>query len=297
MAQMDGHVFICYSRKDEEFVIKLAKNLKRQGVPVWLDQWDIPFGANYPREIERALSDCTQLLLVLSPASVESDAVQSEWYAVLDKKKAVIPILHKNCNIPFRLKTVQYIDFTSRSPDDINDVLVALGKVESTQSRPPEISEQREQFRVLCGGVYGQKKEKVKTSQGIQKIGNFIKECGDSGGLEKGGHIIRLNQWCINDDSLTLLTDDKNGLEADRKRQHKNENPIFVASNTLWHITQGTKILLFLPRRPLEISVMPEGKEATVLVDTKCEVSSEDGKSTKIHFDDIGAWAFKPLNP
>jgi hypothetical protein len=294
---MDGHVFICYSRKDEEFVIKLAKNLKRQGVPVWLDQWDIPIGANYPREIERALSDCTQLLLVLSPASVESDAVQSEWYAILDKKKAVIPILHQNCNMPFRLKTVQYIDFTSRSPDDISDVLVALGKAESTQSRPPEISVQREQLSVPYGSVHSHKEVKAKTSQGLQKFRSNPKECGDSGGLEKAGHIIRLNQWCINDDgSLTLLTDDRAGIEADRKRQHKNENPIFIASNTPWHITQGTKIFLFLPRRPLEMVVMPRGKETTVLVDTKCEASSEDGKTTKIHFDDIGAWIFKPLN-
>jgi tetratricopeptide (TPR) repeat protein len=140
---MGDHVFICYSRKDEEFVIKLATNLKRQGVPVWLDQWDIPHGANWPREIDRSLSDCARLLLVLSPASVDSDEVQSEWYTVLDEKKVVVPILYQKCHIPFRLKPIQYIEFTSRSPDDpsaLNDVLIALGKEESTFSRPAEIS-------------------------------------------------------------------------------------------------------------------------------------------------------------
>lgn len=139
---MGNHVFICYSRKDEEFVIKLAKNLKRQGVPVWLDQWDIPYGANWNRTIEMALIDCARLLVVLSPASVDSDEVQSEWLTAIDEKKVIVPILYQTCRMPFRLKPIQYINFTLRSPDDIaalNDVLAALGKQESTLSRSVEI--------------------------------------------------------------------------------------------------------------------------------------------------------------
>ncbi|MDD4650970.1 MAG: TIR domain-containing protein [Methanothrix sp.] len=115
---MFGHVFICYSRNDEDFVIKLATNLKHEGVPIWLDQWDIPFGANWSRTIENALKKCTCLLIILSPSSVESDEVQSEWLSALDKNKVVIPILYKKCEIPFRLKPIKYIDIMSRSPED-----------------------------------------------------------------------------------------------------------------------------------------------------------------------------------
>jgi tetratricopeptide (TPR) repeat protein len=139
---MGNHVFICYSRKDEDFVIKLATNLKRQGVPVWLDQWDISSGANWSRTIERALNECARLLIILSPASVDSDEVQSEWLAALDEKKVIVPILYKTCHVPFRLKPIQYIDFTSRSADDIaalDSVLVALGIAENTLSRSAEI--------------------------------------------------------------------------------------------------------------------------------------------------------------
>jgi hypothetical protein len=126
---MDDHVFICYSRKDEDFVLKLATNLKLQGVPVWLDQWDIPSGVNWDRTIEKALKECNRLLLVLSPASVDSDEVQSEWLSAIDEKKVVIPILYQPCQIPRRLKLIQNIDFTSRSPDDeqaIGQILNAL---------------------------------------------------------------------------------------------------------------------------------------------------------------------------
>ncbi len=175
---MKDKVFICYSRKDGDFVLKLAANLKSKGVPVWLDQWDIPTGANWPRAIDRALSECTRLLLVLSPASVESDDVQSEWLSALDETKVVLPILYRPCHIPFRLKSIQYIDFTSRSPDDeraLEHLLSALG----ASARPQR--EAGEQGRPTHDGTIqkGSKDQKVPLpetgSAGSQaKAGKFI---------------------------------------------------------------------------------------------------------------------------
>jgi hypothetical protein len=68
--------------------------------------------------IENALNECTHLLLVISPSFVDSVEVQCNWLSALDEGKVVVPILYQSCQIPFRLKSIQYIDFTSRSPDD-----------------------------------------------------------------------------------------------------------------------------------------------------------------------------------
>jgi tetratricopeptide (TPR) repeat protein len=133
---MVDHAFICYSRKDEDFVLELAKNLKRQGVPIWLDQWDIPSGANWGRTIEKALKESSHLLLILSPSSVDSDDVQSEWLSALEKGKVVVPILYQQCDIPFRLKPIQYIDFTSRSPDNEEAIQQILNDLEKALSTP-----------------------------------------------------------------------------------------------------------------------------------------------------------------
>jgi hypothetical protein len=123
-----------------------------------------------------------------------------------------------------------------------------------------------------------------------------VKERGDAGYLEKDEHRISFKQWCINDDgSLTLLSGDKTGFLTDKKRQDNSQNPLFIASNNPWHLTQGTKIVLLLPRA-IELS-LHKGKETTVSENTKCEVSSEDNKTTSIHFGDIHAWIFKPHNP
>ena len=75
------HVFVCYAREDQDLVLKLAANLKKRGVPVWIDQWDIPPSADWDLTIDNALYDCAQFLIVLSPAAVASREVRGELRA------------------------------------------------------------------------------------------------------------------------------------------------------------------------------------------------------------------------
>jgi hypothetical protein len=127
---MGGHVFICYAREDSNFVLKLAANLKGRGVPVWLDQWDIPLGANWNATIDDAIYSSEHFLIVLSPNSVGSNEVSGELLLALKNKKHVVPVLYQSCRIPRQLLPIQRADFTSCSPDDdttLNDILRALG--------------------------------------------------------------------------------------------------------------------------------------------------------------------------
>jgi hypothetical protein len=62
---MGDYVFISYAREDHDFVLKLATELKDQGISVWLDQWDIPAGADWDQSIDSALHDCSQFLIIL----------------------------------------------------------------------------------------------------------------------------------------------------------------------------------------------------------------------------------------
>lgn len=107
------HTFICYAREDEKFALKLATDLKAGGTDVWLDQWDIPSGADWDYEIDKALYNCRHFLIILSPTAVESSEVRSELRIALDESKHIVPILYLPCRIPRRLTLIQYIDFTS----------------------------------------------------------------------------------------------------------------------------------------------------------------------------------------
>jgi formylglycine-generating enzyme required for sulfatase activity len=138
---MRDHVFICYARKDQDFVLKLAANLKERGVRVWLDQWDIPIppGDDWDLTIDNALYDCAQFLIVLSPAAVASDEVRRELRTALDENKPIVPVLYQTCRIPRRLKLIQHVDFTACGPDDgaaLGQVLRALGVSEPSRPTP-----------------------------------------------------------------------------------------------------------------------------------------------------------------
>jgi WD40 repeat protein len=109
---MPPRVFFCYAREDENFALRLARELKQQGVEVWVDQWDIPPEADWDKTIDNALRECSRLLIVLSPASVQSSEVRGELRTALDLGKPILPILYRQCDIPRQLRIVQFVDFT-----------------------------------------------------------------------------------------------------------------------------------------------------------------------------------------
>ena len=104
--------FISYPRKNAEFALKLARELKSAGFDVWFDQLDIPAGARWDDEVQKALAECGIFLVVLTPEAIESENVKDEIGYAIDSRKRILPVLLKPCNIPFRLRRFHYVDFT-----------------------------------------------------------------------------------------------------------------------------------------------------------------------------------------
>jgi len=126
---MSGKVFVCYSRDDQDFVLELADNLRERGVPIWIDQRDIPPGSDWDIAIDRALYDCSVFLIVLSSNSVDSREVRGELRTALDENKRIVPILIDTCQIPRQLRLIQYINFIGVDPNDdekLNQILGVL---------------------------------------------------------------------------------------------------------------------------------------------------------------------------
>jgi serine/threonine protein kinase len=107
-SQIEGQIFISYARDDKDFVYTLAKELRRIGLDIWIDQ-DIQPGANWDNSVEQALSESDKLLLIASPASIISENVQDEWSYFLEQGKAVYPFIYRECELSFRLRRRQYI--------------------------------------------------------------------------------------------------------------------------------------------------------------------------------------------
>ncbi len=125
--------FFSYTRKDSEFVLQLAKDLRAVGAKLWLDQLDVLGGQHWDRTVEKALKSCKGMIAVLSPESVASDNVMDEVSYALDEGKLVVPVLIRSCDIPYRLRRVQYIDFTADYDTGFSQLLRALHIEQPTQ--------------------------------------------------------------------------------------------------------------------------------------------------------------------
>lgn len=127
MATDTSTAFFSYSRADSEFALRLAEDLKAAGATVWLDQLDIEPGQRWARAVENALKESPIVLVILSPASVGSGNVDDEVQFALKKNKRVIPILYRDCEIPYRLEPFQYADFRTDYSRGLKSVLKSLG--------------------------------------------------------------------------------------------------------------------------------------------------------------------------
>ena len=121
-----NHVFFSYSRDDSEFVLDLAKKLRAAGRNVWLDQLDIETGERWDSSIEKALEKADVLLVVLSKTSVDSNNVMDEVSFALEEGKRILPVLYEDCDIPFRLRRLQFADFTTDVDSGMETLFKAL---------------------------------------------------------------------------------------------------------------------------------------------------------------------------
>jgi CRP-like cAMP-binding protein len=71
-------VFLSYARTDEAFVTRLANDLIKEQIDIWLDVYRLEPGRSWARQIGEALDRCQIMLLVLSPDNVVSDNVEDE---------------------------------------------------------------------------------------------------------------------------------------------------------------------------------------------------------------------------
>ena len=144
MSTEETTYFFSYARADAEFVLKLAKELRAAGANLWVDQLDILAGERWDRAVEKALMACRGMIIVLSPASVNSDNVMDEVSYALEERKPVVPVLYKDCSIPFRLRRLHRINFTADYDKRFVDLLRALDIEEPSQ--PLEAASLEESF-------------------------------------------------------------------------------------------------------------------------------------------------------
>lgn len=133
--QETQQAFCSYCRQDADFALRLAGDLKAAGAHVWLDQLDIVPGQRWDRAVEDALAACPRMLVILSSFAVNSTNVMDEVSAALEANKIVIPVIYGDCNIPFRLRRLQHVDFRLDYGIALTQLLRAFGIARQADTR------------------------------------------------------------------------------------------------------------------------------------------------------------------
>jgi hypothetical protein len=111
-AETDYDVFVSYASADKDEAKQIREAIESAGGKVYMDQKLTP-GSDFADEIRTALRSSRQLWLLLTPSSLKSDWVLSEWSAAWALGKTIIPILLRcdHPDLPDRLARLECIDF------------------------------------------------------------------------------------------------------------------------------------------------------------------------------------------
>ena len=102
---MKSKIFISYSRKDYDVVVRLRDEIhRRTGSLPWMDLSGIETGAQFADVIAGAIDECNLLVFVISRNSVVSEWTRREVLYALEMHKKVYPVAIDEAQIPKELR-------------------------------------------------------------------------------------------------------------------------------------------------------------------------------------------------
>jgi CheY-like chemotaxis protein len=112
-----GHVFISYSHRDSDFTHKLAEEMERHLIPVWIDD-RIDYGTRWPHVIQEKIDSCKAFVVIMSDNARASDWVNNELTYAIGKGKKIFPLLLKG-DIWLAVASIQCVNVRNRKlPDE-----------------------------------------------------------------------------------------------------------------------------------------------------------------------------------
>ena len=135
-------VFLSYDHGDARRAGAIASKLQEAGHTVWWDR-QIHGGAEFQKEIERAVEDADAVVVLWSAQSIQSAWVRDEAAEGRDQGK-LIPVLLEPVKPPMGFRQYQLIDLSkarrSEAPGQLNELLRALDKIVGATPSPPAVS-------------------------------------------------------------------------------------------------------------------------------------------------------------
>jgi MinD-like ATPase involved in chromosome partitioning or flagellar assembly len=108
-------VYLSYPHADQNWALALAENLKRLGLSVFVDEWEVQLGDHWPSRLNEGLRSADTMVAVVSPAWHRSGYAAQEFSAATEQFKRVIPVLVGDATPPPVMMDRASVDFRSVS--------------------------------------------------------------------------------------------------------------------------------------------------------------------------------------
>jgi transcriptional regulator with XRE-family HTH domain len=116
-------VFISYSHTDAEFANGFAERLRKAGIPHFRDVKSIAWGEDISERVHQALEESSHLVVLISPASAQSQWVPYEMGYAKGRNVVLIPyLLHPSMPLPSFIASRRYLS----SPDEEGVFIASL---------------------------------------------------------------------------------------------------------------------------------------------------------------------------
>lgn len=167
------NAFLSYAHEDKEFSERIAQELRKSGINVWMDKWEINAGDSLVQKIfMEGLSKCDIFLILISCSSAKSKWVKEELdYAMIKKIEGItkiIPLIKEKCEIPPPLRALKWVDLSEDLNGGIREVVKSVYEV---SDKPPlgKIPSYIAELKNSVGGL----------SRGASTIGLILLKEGD----------------------------------------------------------------------------------------------------------------------
>ena len=144
-------VFLCHNSQDKTEVIKIARQLKEEGLKPWLDEWELRPGLSWQELLEEQIKQIKSAAVFVGVSGLgpwqkrEMRAFLSEF---VNRGCPVIPVLlsnaHQKPELPIFLKAMTWVDFRRSHPEPMKQLIWGITGVKpraetvaNEPSKPP----------------------------------------------------------------------------------------------------------------------------------------------------------------
>jgi oligopeptide transport system substrate-binding protein len=140
-----GVVFLSHAKVDHPFAERLAEDLRQRGATIWIAPESIHPSEDWVSAIDRALVESSAMVVVLTPAAIQSAWVRGEVNAAIDRAmRGEMQLLFLNVRPTEATplwRRYQWIDARTYSPSVPDQVVSVLG-IESSSERVVRLARQ-----------------------------------------------------------------------------------------------------------------------------------------------------------